>query len=62
MNAQHQCPKCGRNRAYSYRFDTFYCEVGNVWIEKPCSDPECIYCSERSQRPDMRRVTEKDHL
>lgn len=61
MSGHHLCPKCRKHRKYSYRFDAFFCEEGNVWLDHSCLDRECIFCSERPPRPDMSRPVRISH-
>jgi hypothetical protein len=41
----HKC------RSYSKEFDAYYCANCNEWLENPCSNPECDFCSLRPERP-----------
>lgn len=36
---------------YSEKYDTYYCELCNEWLEKRCRDFICIYCHDRPDRP-----------
>lgn len=45
------CVRCGHNVSYSEDFDTFYCEVCNLWLEERCVDPLCDVCPNRPIRP-----------
>ncbi len=48
-----KCSKCGRERSYSDRFDSFYCSQCDIWSETKCSDPECSFCKDRPDRPSL---------
>lgn len=30
---------------YSERYEAYYCPTCFAWLEPPCSDPECSFCS-----------------
>ena len=50
--------KCGCNehsKKYSCKYDAFYCEECNKWLDKPCG---CAYCMARPQKPMMPVRTE----
>ena len=35
------CKKCGANAIRSERYDAYYCEECNLWLEQKCIDPLC---------------------
>lgn len=41
-----------REMVYSEEYDSYYNEITNEWIEDMCSDPECLYCKDRPERPE----------
>ncbi len=45
------CPFCGRQKAYSMRYDAYYCPPCDLWLEEVCGDPECEFCAGRPERP-----------
>lgn len=45
------CPACNSERQYAYKYDAFYCELCNMWLEDKCTDPECEYCTTRPEKP-----------
>lgn len=46
------CPECGTERLfYYYRYDAECCITCDIWQNKPCSDPDCAYCSMRPETP-----------
>ena len=45
------CKTCGSEIKYSNKFDSFYCELCNKWLEKTCNDPSCEFCSSRPSKP-----------
>lgn len=48
------CRTCGSEVQYSNKYDAYYCELCNVWLEKTCEDPECEFCSTRPEKPSQR--------
>ena len=36
---------------YSEEYDTYYCKTCNKWLEDPCDDPTCEYCTKRPPVP-----------
>lgn len=36
---------------YSEQYDAHYNPKTNEWIEKKCTDTECVYCKDRPERP-----------
>lgn len=61
---RHACPKCGKDRSYSFRWDSLYCQHCDVWLEPVCPKPEtiaqlskknpCIHCHGRPEKPSER--------
>ncbi len=45
------CSGCGSEVKYNNRYDAYYCELCNQWLEVKCNDPECEYCPERPNKP-----------
>ena len=45
------CPTCKSEKSYSARYDAYYCELCNKWLEVACNDPNCEYCAERPEKP-----------
>lgn len=45
------CRKCNSERQYSNKYDAYYCELCNQWLERKCEDPECEFCSIRPDKP-----------
>lgn len=45
------CNKCGNERQYSNKYDAYYCELCNKWIEDECDDEKCEFCSLRPDKP-----------
>lgn len=54
MSTHHKC-LCGKERKYSYRYDAYYCESCDKWLEPRCQAGDitkpCIYCDERPEKP-----------
>lgn len=42
---------CSKQANYSHRFESHYCGICNIWLEKRCDDPDCKYCVDRPERP-----------
>lgn len=46
------CPKCGQESVYQiYKYDAWCCISCNEWLEAPCGDPACPFCSKRPLTP-----------
>lgn len=45
------CGVCGGPRLYYLAFDATCCPACNVWLDLLCSDPDCIHCRCRPERP-----------
>lgn len=50
-NTTRFCSNCTSERQYSNKYDAYYCELCNIWLEEKCSDPECQYCPTRPEKP-----------
>lgn len=48
---KEQCKKCGSNLIYYDFYDGKFCPECNEWTEKKCSDPFCLFCPHRPERP-----------
>ncbi|MCK5017725.1 MAG: hypothetical protein KAS32_11740 [Candidatus Peribacteraceae bacterium] len=50
-------PKCPNNKEHkvilNYKYDAYYCELCNVWVEGKCSEYECWACSKRPEKPSL---------
>jgi len=54
------CTKCENTITYSEKFDAYYCEKCNLWLEERCVDPLCKLCKQRPIRPiNKSKVTKK---
>ena len=51
MSSKNFCSKCRSETKYSNKYDAYYCELCNKWLENTCSDPECTYCQTRPEKP-----------
>lgn len=49
--ATPDCPDCGGARVYFLAYDATCCPSCNRWLELLCSEPECIHCLCRPERP-----------
>lgn len=56
LKIQHTC---SHPRIYSKRWDAYYCETCDVWIEGACSDPQCEFCSGRPKKPSLEEKPDK---
>lgn len=45
------CEQCGSERQYSNKYDAYYCELCNKWLEETCDDVECDFCPTRPEKP-----------
>jgi hypothetical protein len=46
-NAEHKT----EYSSYDDGYDARYCVDCNEWLEQKCSDPDCMYCGVRPDRP-----------
>lgn len=44
---------CRHPRSYSQRWDAYYCEHCDAWIEGKCNDPDCEFCVGRPEKPSL---------
>lgn len=51
---RNYCPKCDSEIQYSNKYDAFYCELCNEWLDPKCEDPKCEFCSTRPNKPSQR--------
>lgn len=42
---------CKHPRSYSERWDAYYCNKCDAWIEDRCGDPDCEFCRDRPEKP-----------
>ena len=48
------CPICENQNVFHYdRYDAKCCLSCNVWLEKNCGDPDCPYCANRPESPQL---------
>jgi hypothetical protein len=45
------CPICNRPQKHSKRYDAFYCEDCNIWLEPVCGNRNCEFCANRPKNP-----------
>lgn len=48
----------GKYWCYSYKYDSFYCHICKIWVDKRCSDVECEYCTKKPEIPDHEKIIE----
>ena len=46
-----KCHKCHSVVIYYDRYDAYFCAYCDIWLEKKCGDPSCVYCTKRPERP-----------
>ena len=51
MDLTRSCPSCGGEKQYSNKYDAYYCELCNKWLEDRCADTECELCISRPNKP-----------
>ncbi len=51
MDISYKCPVCESEKQYSNKYDAYFCELCNKWLEEPCKDPECQFCTTRPEKP-----------
>lgn len=51
VNMSSKCETCESEIQYSEKYDTYFCELCNTWLESKCDDPECDYCVNRPAKP-----------
>lgn len=48
-------PKCPKNLKHSVilieKYDSYACLECNIWLGPRCDDENCIFCSDRPERP-----------
>lgn len=42
---------CNDTKSYSEKYDCYYCESCNNWLEDTCDDPNCEFCKDRPLTP-----------
>lgn len=48
-----KCKNCGALSMYSEKWDCYFCNECNIWLEDKCNDPDCEYCVGRPPKPEM---------
>lgn len=51
--APNHCPACDTPRSYSHRYDAYYCQPCDTWLEDQCRDPGCEFCPDRPEKPSV---------
>lgn len=51
MDIKERCPDCNSEIKYNQKYDCFYCEQCNKWLEGQCNDPCCEFCTVRPEKP-----------
>lgn len=47
------CDACGILTDYNEKYDAWFCPICNTWAEEKCNDPDCGFCGERPDTPDI---------
>jgi hypothetical protein len=42
---------CQMSKAYSEKYDCYYCDTCNIWLEDICTDRDCEFCKDRPLTP-----------
>lgn len=42
---------CGDVQGYSARWDAYFCDACDVWLEAGCDDETCAFCALRPEKP-----------
>lgn len=51
-HSESVCSKCGQKTIYYIdKYDAWCCASCNEWLDEPCSDPDCPFCSGRPETP-----------
>ena len=53
LESRAVCSECGEKLFYIYRYDTDFCPQCNKWLNEGCNDPNCMFCSERPETPEI---------
>ena len=48
------CDACSKPLYYSHKYDAMYCPNCNVWTEEKCDEPNCEYCIDRPEKPEVK--------
>jgi hypothetical protein len=59
-SGHNHCPNCNSERQYSNKYDAYYCELCNIWLEEKCEDEGCDFCVERPEKPSQIQLTTED--
>jgi hypothetical protein len=51
IHEEGDCIHCGSKKAYSEKYDAYYCPKCLYWLEKICSSRECNFCFTRPKYP-----------
>jgi len=43
--------ECGTKTSYADKYDVYYCNTCNKWLESKCNDPACEFCTTRPMTP-----------
>jgi hypothetical protein len=49
------CEQCNKERQYSTKYDAYYCQACDSWLEGKCGDPNCDFCPTRPEHPSQDR-------
>jgi transcription initiation factor TFIIIB Brf1 subunit/transcription initiation factor TFIIB len=63
--SKNTCPTCGSEKSYSNKYDAYFCELCNVWLEEKCTDSGCEFCAIRPNKPsrlEMKKISEHEWI
>lgn len=58
MSSKKHIPECKvcKSKDFAIRddkYDAYHCTQCKVWIESQCSDPDCQFCINRPEKPNV---------
>jgi hypothetical protein len=51
MKPHNDLLACWKTAKRSEKFDCYYCEQCQKWLESNCKDPNCEFCKDRPEVP-----------
>ena len=52
-NMKKVCKKCKGDLELDFEYDAHYCPKCKIWFEEKCPDPECDFCYNRPEFPNI---------
>ena len=53
-------PRMDKDLEYSERWDAYYSKSKNEWAEGKCSDPDCMFCTKRPEKPMTKSINKQE--